>query len=217
MNVLLTKKYDSEDEEDEDFVPSEDDEEIESTKKRGDPSERLKKKVAEIWNEMKQNPSSEDQKPSKTDDNEITMDHIRSLIQKVKQNQPKPQVIKFAGKTFDLGDDNEYKIVDKTENIEKIEKEVEKVAEKQAENLEITITMSQKNEYLKNLLKIIEAKNINSMTKSRYDWKEYATKTNQEKNFSENRKDGYLEKKRFLEKSKQEEKEYNKSKKKLKN
>jgi len=63
---------------------------------------------------------------------------------------------------------------------------------------------------------VIDAKNINSMTKSRYDWKDYTKKENMEKQFSENRKDGYLDKKMFLEKSKQEEKDYMKGRKKLK-
>jgi hypothetical protein len=77
------------------------------------------------------------------------------------------------------------------------------------------ITKRQKEEYLQNLLKMIEAKNINSMSKSRIDWKEYTNKANLDKQFSENRKDGYLEKKRFLEKSKQDEKDYIKSKKRV--
>ena len=76
--------------------------------------------------------------------------------------------------------------------------------------------MGQRFDYLKNLLKVIDAKNINSMTKSRYDWKDYTKKENMEKQFNENRKDGYLEKMKFLEKSKQEEKEYNKGRKKVK-
>lgn len=52
------------------------------------------------------------------------------------------------------------------------------------------------------------------MTKSKYDWKEYTTKNKLEKQFNENRKDGYLEKKIFLEQAKQNHNAYISSKKK---
>ena len=65
-----------------------------------------------------------------------------------------------------------------------------------------------KQEYLRNLLRSIDAKVINSITKSKYDWKDYTKQNDLEKRLAENRKDGYLEKSRFLEKSRQEEKEF---------
>ena len=57
-------------------------------------------------------------------------------------------------------------------------------------------------------MRSIDAKVINSITKSKYDWKDYTKQNDLEKRLAENRKDGYLEKSRFLEKSRQEEKEF---------
>lgn len=71
-----------------------------------------------------------------------------------------------------------------------------------------------KTNYLKSVLGVIDAKNINSMTKSKMDWKDYTVKNKLEKNFNENRKDGYIEKRIFLEKAKQNEHAYITSKRK---
>lgn len=78
----------------------------------------------------------------------------------------------------------------------------------------LTADPKAKNNYLKNVLSVIDSKNINSMTKSKMDWKDYTTKNKLEKNFAENRKDGYIEKRIFLEQAKQNEHAYITSKRK---
>jgi len=227
MQNFFTKEYDS-DEDDEDYVPEEDieEEEEEHKKKSTKYDEKRRKKIEDIWEQMKNASKVE----KKIEEETIDVTKVKELIEKIKKTQPKPQVIKFAGKTFDLSGDNEYKLLGEGEENNKKDENKPEEAPKQDEPsslpsmeiqkdrdpIQVTMTLAQKNEYLKSILKVIEAKNINSMTKSKYDWKEYATKTGMEKQFAENRKDGYIEKQKFLEKAKAEEREQMKARKKVK-
>lgn len=227
MQDLLNKNLPSDEESDEEYVPTtkELNEDENRDVKRG-PHLMLNRKRAlhEIIKEMKED-WNQSLKQLKNKEKETAESlNINEIIEKVNRDLPKAQVIKFAGKTFDLNDNNECKLLEgpsesqgPTETPEKpAVDESGQESESASASVPAKVTMRQKTEYLKSLLKVIDAKNINSMTKSRYDWKDYTKKENMEKQFSENRKDGYLDKKMFLEKSKQEEKDYMKGRKKLK-
>jgi len=224
MQDILSKNLPSDDEEsDEEYVPTEkeldEDEYKNRFKNQYGSSLNRKRAIREIVQEMKED--WELKLKQKKDKEDIASINIKELLEKVNKDKPQAQVIKFAGKTFNLNDNNECKMLDgpAEENQKPVENQEKPPAEISSQEIEVVpgkVTLSQKFEYLKNLMKVIDAKNINSMTKSRYDWKDYTKKENMEKQFSENRKDGYLEKVKFLEKSKQEEKEYNKGRKKVK-
>jgi len=227
MQDILNKNLPSDEESDEEYVPTakELNEDENRNVKRG-PHLMINRKRAihEIVKEMRED-WNQSLKQLKNKEKETAESlNINEIIEKVNRDLPKAQVIKFAGKTFDLNDDNECKLLEGPSEsqapIETPEKPVVELSGQESESASASVpakvTMRQKTEYLKSLLKVIDAKNINSMTKSRYDWKDYTKKENMEKQFSENRKDGYLDKKMFLEKSKQEEKDYMKGRKKLK-
>lgn len=232
MQDLLAKNLPSDDSsDDEDYVPTEAELKEDQDKKSFKKGARFrldKKTPEEIISEMKTQ-WEESIKQKKAQNEQIENLNIKELLDKVNKDRPAPTMIKFAGKTFNLSEADDYKLFEGPEKSPQPAETtiaVEKDSSQQADsNSELVIppvvepkevTMGQKFEYLKSLLKTIDAKNINSMTKSRYDWKDYTKKENMEKQFNENRKDGYLEKKMFLEKSKQEEKEYIKSRKKVK-
>jgi len=227
MQDILNKNLPSDEESDEEYVPTakELNEDENRNVKRG-PHLMINRKRAihEIVKEMRED-WNQSLKQLKNKEKETAESlNINEIIEKVNRDLPKAQVIKFAGKTFDLNDDNECKLLEGPSESqgpsETPEKPVVELSGQESESASASVpakvTMRQKTEYLKSLLKVIDAKNINSMTKSRYDWKDYTKKENMEKQFSENRKDGYLDKKMFLEKSKQEEKDYMKGRKKLK-
>ena len=54
--------------------------------------------------------------------------------------------------------------------------------------------------YAKELINILntKTKNINSVVKSKLDWKQFAEKEKIQKELNRNRKDGYLEKQNFI-------------------
>ena len=54
--------------------------------------------------------------------------------------------------------------------------------------------------YVKELINILntKTKNINSVVKSKLDWKQFAEKEKIQKELNRNRKDGYLEKQNFI-------------------
>jgi len=225
MQDIFSKNLPSDEESDEEYVPTakELNEDENRNVKRG-PSLMINRKRAlqEIISEMKEDWNQSLKQRKEKEKETIESLDFNEILEKVNRDRPKTQVIKFAGKTFDLNDNNECKLLEGASESQGPSETPEKPAtavEESSQDSEIAaakVTMRQKTEYLKNLLKVIEAKNINSMTKSRYDWKDYTKKENMEKQFSENRKDGYLDKKMFLEKSKQEEKDYMKGRKKIK-
>jgi len=162
--------------------------------------EKQKKKIDEIWKDM-----NADNKSS-TDNKNLSMDklqheekgdlNITEILKRVNQDEPKVKLFSFAGKTFDA-----------TGKKQETSNEKKEIQTQQGPKSKVSHT-----EYLNNLLKNIDAKVINSMMKSKYDWKDYTKQNDLEKKLAENRKDGYLEKARFLEKSRHDEKEFIKSK-----
>lgn len=225
MQDIFSKNLPSDEESDEEYVPTakELNEDENKNVKRG-PTLMINRKraIQEIVSEMREDWNQSLKQRREKEKETIESLNFDEIMEKVNRDRPKTQVIKFAGKTFDLNDNNECKLLEGPSESQGPSETPDKPAtavEESSQDSEIVaskVTMRQKTEYLKSLLKVIEAKNINSMTKSRYDWKDYTKKENMEKQFSENRKDGYLDKKMFLEKSKQEEKDYMKGRKKIK-
>ena len=230
MDDLLTKRLPSDEEsDDEDYMPTEAElRQDEANQRYNGPSSiglNRKRALEEIFTEMKNDWQTSLKQHKEKRERPEDID-IKQVLEKINKDKPKPQLIKFAGKTFNLEDANDSKLFEVSQEEKTAQQEATVIPVPETAPVELAIdievpeetkvTMRQKFDYLKNLLKSIDAKNINSMTKSRYDWKDYTKKENMEKQFNENRKDGYIEKMKFLEKSKQEEKEYIKSRKKLK-
>lgn len=192
MNELFTKEFDS-DSNDEEYVPTK--KELEASSKENtkvlSESEVIanKSKVDAMWEKLKAKSGApkkeeikEESKEKKEEVNEKPKeslsldDQIKAALKKAKEQKAKliTDTYYFAGQKF-------------TETKEVDDKEVEKMKKKQTHR------------GLDNIIEqISKKKNISTIDKSKKDWKTYVEEKKLEKELSNNRKDGFLGKKQFL-------------------
>ena len=185
MNELFTKEFDS-DSNDEEYVPTK--KELEASSKENtkvlSESEVIanKSKVDAMWEKLKAKSGAPKKEEKKEEVNEKPKeslsldDQIKAALKKAKEQKAKliTDTYYFAGQKF-------------TETKEVDDKEVEKMKKKQTHR------------GLDNIIdQISKKKNISTIDKSKKDWKTYVEEKKLEKELSNNRKDGFLGKKQFL-------------------
>ena len=194
MNELFTKEFDS-DSNDDEYIPSKKEIEQSNEEMKNKKKENIKvnkSKVDAIWEKLKQQtrPNNYNNNNKKNENsNELEKrivndvekekkleEEIKEAIKKSKELKQKTVTEKyyFAGQQFE-------------EKKEINEKEVEKIKKKQT-NKELDAIINE----------IAKKRNISTMDKSKKDWKNYVEKNNIEKELMNNRKDGFLGKKKFI-------------------
>ena len=194
LNDLFTKEFDSESN-DEEYVPTQ--KEVEKSneevfgKHQNKEVEVNKTKVDAIWEKLKSkktsapqknappvNSTKEPEKDEKEKEKELD-EQIKAALKKSKEQKAKTitDTYYFAGQKFET-----KKEVD--------EKELEKMKKKQTHKGLDSLIDS-----------ISKKKNISTIDKSKRDWKNYVEEKKIEKELMNNRKDGFLGKKQFLDNS----------------
>ena len=194
MNELFTKEFDS-DSNDDEYIPSKKELEQSNEEMKNKKKENIKvnkSKVDAIWEKLKhlrysnndninlknENSNNNDKKNTINDiEKEKKLEEeIKEAIKKSKEVKQKTVSEKyyFAGQEFE-------------EKKEISEKEVEKIKKKRT-NKELDAIINE----------IAKKRNISTMDKSKKDWKNYVEKNNIEKELMNNRKDGFLGKKKFI-------------------
>ena len=188
MEDLFKQKFNS-DSEDEEYVPTakELEESAENKSKSKSDLKATKSKVDAFWEKMKKKsgisapPLPTSVQNSKIQENEKEKEQkleeeIRNAINNMKKQKEKTVTKEyfFAGQKFE-------------EKKEITEKEIEKINKTKSHNSIDAI-----------IEEIRKKKNISTMDKSKKDWKAYVEEKQIEKELSNNRKDGFLGKKKFL-------------------
>jgi hypothetical protein len=192
MEELLKQKFNS-DSEDEEYIPTkiELEESKENNSKHKKDQKAIKSKVDAFWEKMKQKSGvhkenlpptnskilKKDQKLEMEKEKERKLEEeIRNAIKNMKEQKEKTVTKEyfFAGQKFE-------------EKKEITEKEIEKINKSKSHNGIDSIIED-----------IKKKKNISTMDKSKKDWKAYVEEKQIEKELSQNRKDGFLGKKKFL-------------------
>ena len=190
MEELLKQKFNS-DSEDEEYIPTklELEESNENQTKNKKDQKNTKSKVEAFWEKMKQksglhkeNLPPKDSKiilegeKKETEKEKKLEEEINKAIKKIKEQREKTisKEYFFAGQKFE-------------EKKEITEKEV------------IKINQTKSHHGIDSIIEDIKKKrNISTMDKSKKDWKAYVEEKHIEKELSQNRKDGFLGKKKFL-------------------
>ena len=191
MEELLKQKFNS-DSEDEEYIPTkiELEESNEDKTKNKKDQKMTKSKVDAFWEKMKQ----------------------KSGIHK--ENQPKNSKILEKAEKFENEKEKEKKLEEEINNaIKKLKEQKEKtvtkeyffagqkfeekkeISEKEIEKINKTKSHNGIDSIIEDIRK---KKNISTMDKSKKDWKAYVEEKQIEKELSQNRKDGFLGKKKFL-------------------
>ena len=191
MEELLKQKFNS-DSEDEEYIPTkiELEESNENKTKNKKDQKMTKSKVDAFWKKMKQ----------------------KSGIHK--ENQPKNSKILEKAEKFENEKEKEKKLEEEINNaIKKLKEQKEKtvtkeyffagqkfeekkeISEKEIEKINKTKSHNGIDSIIEDIRK---KKNISTMDKSKKDWKVYVEEKQIEKELSQNRKDGFLGKKKFL-------------------
>ena len=191
MEELLKQKFNS-DSEDEEYIPTkiELEESNENKTKNKKDQKMTKSKVDSFWEKMKQ----------------------KSGIHK--ENQPKNSKILEKAEKFENEKEKEKKLEEEINNaIKKLKEQKEKtvtkeyffagqkfeekkeISEKEIEKINKTKSHNGIDSIIEDIRK---KKNISTMDKSKKDWKAYVEEKQIEKELSQNRKDGFLGKKKFL-------------------
>ena len=192
MEELLKQKFNS-DSEDEEYIPTQ--KELEESKenktKTNKDQKAIKSKVDAFWEKMKQKSGVHKENFPPKNTKNIKLDEklenaiekekkleeeIRNAIKNMKEQKEKTVTKEyfFAGQKFE-------------EKKEITEKEIEKINKAKSHNGIDSIIED-----------IKKKKNISTMDKSKKDWKQYVEEKQIEKELSQNRKDGFLGKKKFL-------------------
>jgi len=193
MEELLKQKFNS-DSEDEEYIPTQI--ELEESKENMTKNKKDKKvtksKVEAFWEKMKQKSGinknnshvintkmlkKEEKLEYEKERDKKLEEEIKNIIKNMKEQKEK-KVTKeyfFAGQKFE-------------EKKEITEKEIEKINKTKSHNGIDSIIED-----------IKKKKNISTMDKSKKDWKAYVEEKQIEKELSQNRKDGFLGRKKFLE------------------
>ena len=191
MEELLKQKFNS-DSEDEEYIPTkiELEESNENKTKNKKDQKMTKSKVDAFWEKMKQ----------------------KSGIHK--ENQPKNSKILEKAEKFENEKEKEKKLEEEINNaIKKLKEQKEKtvtkeyffagqkfeekkeISEKEIEKINKTKSHNDIDSIIEDIRK---KKNISTMDKSKKDWKAYVEEKQIEKELCQNRKDGFLGKKKFL-------------------
>ena len=191
MEELLKQKFNS-DSEDEEYIPTkiELEESNENKTKNKKDQKMTKSKVDAFWEKMKQ----------------------KSGIHK--ENQPKNSKILEKAEKFENEKEKEKKLEEEINNaIKKLKEQKEKtvtkeyffagqkfeekkeISEKEIEKINKTKSHNGIDSIIEDIRK---KKNISTMDKSKKEWKAYVEEKQIEKELSQNRKDGFLGKKKFL-------------------
>jgi hypothetical protein len=192
MEELLKQKFNS-DSEDEEYIPTkiELEESNEDKKKNKKDQKVIKSKVDAFWEKMKQKSglhkenlppknskilTSGEKIENEKEKEKKLEEEINNAIKKMKEQKEKTVTKEyfFAGQKFE-------------EKKEITEKEIEKINKTKSHNGIDSIIED-----------IKKKKNISTMDKSKKDWKAYVEEKQIEKELSQNRKDGFLGKKKFL-------------------
>ena len=192
MEELLKQKFNS-DSEDEEYIPTkiELEESNEDKKKNKKDQKVIKSKVDAFWEKMKQksglhkenlppknskNLTSGEKIENEKEKEKKLEEEMNNAIKKMKEQKEKTVTKEyfFAGQKFE-------------EKKEITEKEIEKINKTKSHNGIDSIIED-----------IKKKKNISTMDKSKKDWKAYVEEKQIEKELSQNRKDGFLGKKKFL-------------------
>jgi len=192
MEDILNKKYNS-DSEDEEYIPTAkelEDSKENKTKNKKD-QKASKSRVDAIWEKLKKN-SGLNKKPL----------------------PPKNEILPSNGHNIELDEEKEKKLEEEIQNAIKLMKEQKEktvtkeyffAGQKFEETKEVTkkeeekINKNKSNSRIDSIIQDIkEKKNISTMDKSKKDWKAYVEEKQIEKELSQNRKDGFLGKKKFL-------------------
>ena len=192
MEELLKQKFNS-DSEDEEYIPTkiELEESNEDKKKNKKDQKVIKSKVDAFWEKMKQKSglhkenlppknskilTSGEKIENEKEKEKKLEEEINNAIKKMKEQKEKTVTKEyfFAGQKFE-------------EKKEITEKEIEKINKTKSHNGIDSISED-----------IKKRKNISTMDKSKKDWKAYVEEKQIEKELSQNRKDGFLGKKKFL-------------------
>ena len=192
MEELLKQKFNS-DSEDEEYIPTkiELEESNEDKKKNKKDQKVIKSKVDAFWEKMKQKSglhkenlppknskilTSGEKIENEKEKEKKLEEEISNAIKKMKEQKEKTVTKEyfFAGQKFE-------------EKKEITEKEIEKINKTKSHNGIDSIIED-----------IKKKKNISTMDKSKKDWKAYVEEKQIEKELSQNRKDGFLGKKKFL-------------------
>jgi len=192
MEELLKQKFNS-DSEDEEYIPTK--AELEESKENKIKNKKdqkvIKSRVDAFWEKMKQKSGVHKENLPPTNSKIINLDEklesdkekekkleeeIRNAIKNMKQQKEKTVTKEyfFAGQKFE-------------EKKEITEKEIEKINKNKSHNGIDSIIED-----------IRKKKNISTMDKSKKDWKAYVEEKQIEKELSQNRKDGFLGRKKFL-------------------
>ena len=206
---ILQKQEKDEDENDEDYIP-----EIKKknkikkieklAKKEQKEIEKLKRKekIDEIWKEMNEKVEIKPKKYLKENENTL----------KLAEEGLKQKSVFFAGQEYIVEENGELRSKKEIEKMkenklqenqcEKINKEEPTILTQSVEEVE-NKKRQEKFKYLNSVLSKIsqKSKSINSILKSKIDWKNYSQNCKMDKQFEQNRKNGYLEKKNFINKS----------------
>ena len=192
MEELLKQKFNS-DSEDEEYIPTKIElEESNEDKKNNKKDQKvIKSKVDAFWEKMKQKSglhkenlppknskilTSGEKIENEKEKEKKLEEEINNAIKKMKEQKEKTVTKEyfFAGQKFE-------------EKKEITEKEIEKINKTKSHNGIDSIIED-----------IKKKKNISTMDKSKKDWKAYVEEKQIEKELSQNRKDGFLGKKKFL-------------------
>ena len=192
MEELLKQKFNS-DSEDEEYIPTkiELEESKENITKNKKDKKVTKSKVDAFWEKMKQKSGIHKNNSHVIDTNMLKKEErleyekerdkkleeeIKNVIKSMKEQKEKTVTKEyfFAGQKFE-------------EKKEITEKEIEKINKTKSHNGIDSIIED-----------IKKKKNISTMDKSKKDWKAYVEEKQIEKELSQNRKDGFLGRKKFL-------------------
>ena len=192
MEELLNKKFNS-DSEDEEYIPTKIElEESNENKIKSKKDQKVtKSKVDAFWEKMKQKAGlhkenlrhknsqileKREKLENEKEKERKLEEEINNAIKKLKEQKEKTVTKEyfFAGQKFE-------------EKKEISEKEIEKINKTKSHNGIDSIIED-----------IRKKKNISTMDKSKKDWKAYVEEKQIEKELSQNRKDGFLGKKKFL-------------------
>lgn len=191
---------------DSDYVPSQSSKSS-KRKQKLNVSFSNKEKINNIWLEMNNNSNiSENRMKIEID----PLQFAKNLIEKNERDTLEgSRTVIFAGSQYLIDKNGNLKLKNK-ENLSKIEKEIQdfdKIQKENKSNFEIKNKSEhiiekiiQKQKYLKLVLEKIntKSKNLNSIGKSKIDWENFARKQKLEQRLAQNRKNGFLDKKKFL-------------------
>ncbi|KRW99933.1 hypothetical protein PPERSA_12609 [Pseudocohnilembus persalinus] len=234
--LILAANEDDEDENEEDYVPEVKEEKEYEKELLANMPEKQRKKlerklknvhkrkqiVKKAWEQMQQDNKDNMEKASlkiksindlKKNSNELNHESIEIANRVLDEFQKKDiKKVRFAGKDF---------LVDDKGNI--MQEEIKEQEQENKENEQINgdielYKIKQGFQYMNQLMEKIKVKTktLNSLSKSKYDWKNYAKKEKIETQLEQNRKGGYLHNQNFIEKSRMQQKELSKQTKKVK-